>query len=334
MRRQKQGLSMPRVLAAGGSALLVAFLVTTTWAQDYRAPRTAYGAPDLDGTWTNNSLTSLERPEDLKALVVSEADALAYEKDRLGRPPKLPDDTVGGAESEWWDTDVGLATIRGTRRSSWIVHPADGQIPLTAQAKAHRKARRDRRKTDFDHPESRSMDERCQLAAVSPPLLNGGYNDNFQFVQTRDRLAIVAEYMSDLRVVRIGDAAHPPPHVRVRGGDSVGRWEGDTLVIESTNFTPAEVDPPDGDPRHDMRVVERITRISPTELHYAFRVESPATDAQSWNGEMVLRKFDKPTFEFACHEGNYSLSHMLAGGRQADAEASKPAAGGASAPAR
>ena len=309
---------MKRVIGLLAGAVSFA-LAATAATQEYRAPRTAYGAPDLDGTWTNNSLTSLERPEELKALVVSDATAAEFEKTRLGKPPKLPEDTVGGSDSEWWETDVGLAKIRGTRRASWIVHPADGQIPLTAASKAYQKMRRERRKVDYDHPESRSHDERCLLAAAGPPLLNGGYNDNFQFVQTRDRLAIVAEYMTDLRVIRIGDTRHPPAHVRVRGGDSIGRWEGDTLIVESTNFPLSEVDPPDADPRHDMRVVERITRTSPTEIHYAFRVENPAAHAQSWYGEMVLRRLAARTFEFACHEGNYSLPNILAGGRAIDA---------------
>jgi hypothetical protein len=316
------------VLAA---IVLAAALATAAAAQSYRAPRTAYGAPDFDGSWTNNSLTSLERPEELKSLVVSDADAAAYEKTRLGKPPKLPEDTVGGSDSEWWETDVGLARIRGQRRSSWIVHPADGQIPFTAAAKAANKARSARRKVDFDHPEVRSADERCLLPAAAPPLLNGGYNDNFQLVQTKTQLAIVAEYMTDLRIVRIGAVSHPPRHIRGRGGDSIGRWEGETLVIETTNFTPAEVDAPDGDPGHDMRVVERITRTGPDELHYAFRVESPAVHAQSWNGEMVLRRLKARMFEFACHEGNYGLPNILSGGRTLDAAKAAPGPATASA---
>jgi hypothetical protein len=310
---------MSRAADVLGGVFLAVLIAGAAAAQTYRAPRTAHGAPDLDGIWTNNSLTSLERPEELKSLVVSDADAAAYEKTRLGKPPMFPEDAVGGADSEWWDTDVGLARIRGQRRSSWIVHPADGQIPFTAAAKAANKARRARLKIDFDNPESRSLDDRCLLPAASPPLLNGGYNDNFQFVQTKGQLVIIAEYMTDLRIVRIGPGSHPPRHIRVRGGDSIGRWEGDTLVVETTNFTPAEVDAPDRDPSHDMRVVERITRTSPDELHYAFRVESPAVHAQSWNGEMVLRRLKARTFEFACHEGNYGLPNILSGGRTLDA---------------
>ncbi|WP_411289077.1 hypothetical protein [Phenylobacterium sp.] len=309
-------------------------LAASAVAGDYRPPRTASGVPDLDGTWTNNSLTMLERPDELKTLVIPPSEARAWEAPRLGKPPELPDDNVGGAESEWWDTDVGLARIRGQARTSWIVQPTDGQRPFNAAAKAARKVRSERRKVDFDHPESRPAGERCLEAAAAPPLQNGGYNDNFQFVQTRDHIAIVSEYMGELRIVRLGETRHPPKAVRLRMGDSLGRWEGDTLVIETTNFPAEEVEAPDGDPQADMRVVERITRTSPTELHYAFRVENPAVYAQSWQGEMVFRALTQPTFEFACHEGNYSMPNILAGARQQEAVAMAPGATQPAAPAQ
>jgi hypothetical protein len=297
--------------------MTIAALATCAAAGEYRAPRNVHGAPDLDGMWTNNSLTGLERPKEFKGLVATEAEAAAYEKARLGKPPEIPNDTVGGAESEWWETDVGLARIRGTRRSSWIVSPADGQLPFNAAAQAANKARSARRKVDFDNPEVRSLGERCLQPSASPPLLNGGYNDNFQFVQTGDHVAIHSEYMHDLRIVRIG-GAHPPKSQRFWMGDSVGRWDGDTLVIETTNFSAHEVEAPAGDPAADQRVVERITRVAPGQLHYAFRVENPAVFAQSWEGELVFNRLTAPMFEFACHEGNYSLPHILAGGREVD----------------
>jgi hypothetical protein len=300
-------------------SLALAWLVVAgpASAGEYRAPRTAYGAPSLDGTWSNASLTQLDRPDDFKTLVVPEAEAAAYEKAHRGKPPTIPDDTVGGAESEWWETDVGLARIRGQARTSWIVAPADGQLPFTAAAKAANKARSTRRKTDFDNPESRGLGERClSTEASGPPMLNGGYNDNYLIVQTPDQIAIMTEYMHDLRIVRLGNVRHPPKEVRVWMGDSIGRWDGDALVIETTNFTAAEVRAPDGDATADMRVVERITRVSPTELHYAFMVQDPKSFVQSWRGEVSFRATGARIFEFACHEGNYSLTHELAGARQ------------------
>jgi len=295
-------------------------------ADGYRAPRTPDGVPDLQGLWSNSSLTQLERPDELKSLVPSEADAKAYEKAHIGKPPSDPEDTVGGLQSEWWDWDDGFARIRGQARTSWIVSPADGKVPFTAESKALHKARHQRRKVDFDNPEGRSQDERClSTDAAGPPLQNGGYNDNFQFVQTRDRLAIMAEYMHDVRIVRLGATQHLAPSLRQRMGDSIGRWEGETLVIETTNFAPEEVEDPKGNPASDQKVVERITRISPTALYYEFSVSNPAVFVQTWKGEMILHPTKGPIYEFACHEGNYAMEGMLRGGqRQAAAEAAAP----------
>ena len=283
----------------------------------------ARAAPDFTGLWSNNSLTSLTRPDDFKTLVVPEAEAKAYEAKHRGKPPEGdPDDKVGGVESEWWETDVGLLRIRGQARSSQIVSTPDGKLPYTAATKAANKARSARRKIDFDNPESRSRSERCvSTEAAGPPMLNGGYNDNYQFVQTRDRLAIWAEYLSSLRIVRLEPGArHPPLSVRFKMGDSIGRWEGRTLVIETTNFTRGELGPL-ATPDSDMIVVERLTRLSPTSLHYAFWVRNPAEFIQPWQGELIFNAAKGPIYEFACHEGNYALPSMLAGGRQAEARA-------------
>jgi hypothetical protein len=279
----------------------------------------AWAAPDLSGLWSNNSLTQLERPDDFKTLTVTEAEARAYEAKHLGKPPDIPEDTVGGGDSEWWETDIGLGRIRGQIRSSWIVSPADGQLPLNAQTKAANKARGARRKIDFDNPESRSRSERCvSTEAAGPPLLNGGYADNYQFVQTGDRLAIWAEYLSVMRIVRLEPGArHPPASVRLAAGDSIGHWEGATLVVETTNFIAPEVGSA-APPGADMTVIERITRISPSELHYAFWVRNPAQFTQPWQGELPLHATKGPIYEFACHEGNYALRSMLSAGRQAE----------------
>jgi hypothetical protein len=284
----------------------------------------AAGPARLDGTWSTASLTGLERPKELKRLVVSEAEAAAYEKENRGKVPMFPDDAVGGAQSEWWEIDFGLARIRGQIRSSWIVNPADGQMPRSAAARARGKAESERRKVDFDNPEARPGGERC-LPDNTPPLANAGVNDNYQFVLTRDRLAIYAEWMGDLRIVRIGDKRHAPAALRSWLGDSIGWWEGPTLVIETTNFMPAEVRAPGGDASADMRVIERLTRTGPDEITYTFSVTNPAVFTQTWQGEMVLHPATGRIFEFACHEGNYALPSILAGGRLPQSPA-KPAA--------
>jgi hypothetical protein len=275
--------------------------------------------PDFTGLWSNASLTGQERPDDLKALVIPEAQALAYEKKHRGKPPDVPpgEDDVGGVQSEWWETDVGLARIRGQARTSWIVSPADGQRPFKPAVKAANKANHERLKTDFANPETRMGSEQCLADdGAGPPLDNGGYNDNYQFVQTRDRLAIWAEWMHSVRVIRLDGSGHPPSAVRLPMGDSVGRWEGQTLVVETTNFLPREVNAPDKDPAADMKVVERFTRLPSGEVLYAYAVTNPARYTQTWQAEELLRPAKGPIYEFACHEGNYALVDMLAGARR------------------
>jgi hypothetical protein len=306
-----------------GGLVLALVAAAPALAGGYHAPRNAWGAPDLNGLWSTSSLTYLEREDDFKTLVPTEAEAKAYEAKHRGKPRKTnPDDTVGGAETEAfdWETDVGLARIRGQPRSSWIVAPADGKLPYTAAATAANQVRKAKRLTALDGPEDRSLDERC-LSPGGPPLLyNGGYDDNYQFVQTGQQLAIMGEYGHDVRVVRIGAGEHPPVTLRSWMGDSIGRWAGDTLVVETTNFTPAEVAAPEKDPAADMKVVERFTRISPTEIFYEFSVTNPARFVQTWRGEMVLNATKGPIYEFACHEGNYSLPDMLSGARHTEAQ--------------
>jgi hypothetical protein len=284
--------------------------------------------PDLSGLWTNSSLTELERPQDFKSLVPTDADARAFEQAHRGKPPILGplNNAVGGPETDWWERDVGLARIRGQIRTSWIVSPADGQLPFTPAAKAANRALRDRRRVDFDGPESRDLEERCaSVSAAGPPLDNGGLNDNFQLVQTRDHLAIYAEWMHVVRIVRLQPTGrvprleHPPASVRFPMGDSIGWWEGGALVIETTNFQPADVAAPNGDANADMRIVERLTRTSPTELLYAFSVTNPARYSQTWDAEMLLSATKGPIYEYACHEGNYSLTGILAGARHEEA---------------
>ena len=317
---------MRRVLAIGGGLLALAIASAPA-----ARPSSPARHPDFTGLWTTASLTNLERPADLKTLTLTEAQATSYEKAHRGKPPEASPETVaiGGDASEWWETDVGLARIRGQIRSSWLVAPADGQLPVTKEAKAFSKARSEKRKVSPDNPEDRSPSERCVATdGAGPPFGNGGNNDNLQIVQAGDQMAIYAEWMASLRIVRIGKAGHLPPDQRQTNGDSIAHWEGEVLVIETTNFTPRDVDSPRGDRKADMRTIERLSRISPTELLYAFSVTSPEVFSQTWQGEMVIHTTKGPLYEYACHEGNYSLANILAAGRYADThpEPVKPAA--------
>jgi hypothetical protein len=295
---------------------IVLWLAASAAVADYQPPRTAAGRPDLEGLWTTNTLTPFARPEELKSLVLTDSEAAEYEKKHRGKPPPIPDDMIGAVDSEWWETDVPLVRVRGRARSSWIVSPADGQLPLTSAAKSAGKARRERFKATFDHPEDRPDGERC-LPGPNAPLESGAYNSGFKLVQTADAVVIVTEWLNGARIIPVGKTAQPA-EPRSRGGQSVGRWEGDTLVVETSRFHPDVVRAPDGDTAADMRVIERITRISPNALHYGFMIWNPSSLTQPIQGETVFSATAQPIFEYACHEGNYSLPNVLAGGREQD----------------
>jgi hypothetical protein len=278
----------------------------------------AGAAPDLEGDWTTSTLTPYARPAAFKSLVATEAEAAAYERKHRGRPPDQPQDAVGGAETDWWETDVGLTRIGGQARTSWIVSPADGRVPFTTEAQASNQARRARAETDFAGPEARPEGERC-LASAAPPMISAGANDGFKIVQTPDAVVILVERSTTARIVRLDGSPHGPASIRTRNGESIGRWEGATLVIETRNFADATVPPAPGDDRSQLRVTERITRTGPGALHYAFSLSNPSRYVQPVEGEMVFRPSSRPMFEVACHEGNYALRNILAGARVQEA---------------
>jgi hypothetical protein len=312
-----------RGIGAGLGAALVALTAADALAAGYRAPRTATGAPDLQGTWTNLSLTRLERPTDIKDLVLKDAEAPAIERRIIDKVAHPVGDEVGGHDSEWWD-GAHLARIDGHARTSWIVSPDDGKLPYTAEAQRRVAAKRVADLDAFDGPEARTLSERCMIAswaAAGPPILNSPYSALYQIVQTPDRVVIHSELNGDVRIVRL-NSPHPPATMRFLTGDSIGRWEKDTLVVETSNFEPGE------SYRawlpymsSEARVTERFTRVSPTEIRYEFAVDDPMTFTQVWRAEMPILSSKDPIYESACHEGNYSLPGILAGARRAEAQA-------------
>ncbi|HEX3363934.1 hypothetical protein [Phenylobacterium sp.] len=322
-------------------------LTATAQAAGYQAPRNGFGQPDLQGTWTNASLTSLQRPAMFKTLTLTEAEAAAMEKRRAaaraqadkptdpnsGAPPSAND--PGGYNASWTDPGVSLGRIGGQVRTSWIVDPVDGQLPYSTTGKAAyiealRKAR-----NSWDGPENRPLGERCILgfgSTAGPPMLNVLYNNNYQIVQSKDSVAILVEMNHDVRIVRLvgkdlADKAHLPGYMRPWMGDSIGWWDGDTLVVETTNFNPGEsLRPYFGNSillSPGAKVTERFTRVSPTQILYRFSVDDPATYSQVWKAEMPLNAAKGPVYEYACHEGNYALPGILAGARKADREGKK-----------
>lgn len=304
-------------------ALAAGVLAGQAAAGGYRAPRTASGAPDLQGVWTNLSLTRLERPPELKDLILKDAEAPAIERGIIDKVAHPAGDDVGGHDSEWWD-GASLARIDGHARTSWIVSPADGKLPYAPEAKrwvaAHSKAALDA----FDGPEVRSLSERCMIAtwgASGPPMLNPPYSALYRIVQTPDRVVIQSEMNGDVRIVRL-NSQHPPASMRFLTGDSIGRWEKDTLVVETGNFKLGE-SYRSGLPymSSEARITERFTRVSPGEIRYEFSIDDPSIYMQAWRAEMPFRASKDPIYESACHEGNYSLPGILAGARRAEAQA-------------
>jgi len=291
-------------------------------AQAYRAPRTASGQPDLQGVWTNASLTRIERPDGFETVVASPEKARAFETGHIGAPT-IPGDDTGQAESEWWELGGKLSRVGGEARAALVVDPPDGRLPYTQAGRAAAE-----KKPGFDGPEARNPAERC-LSGIGtpagPPMFNAPYSNIYQIVQTADRVAILVEMNHDVRVVRLG-GSHPPASIRLWMGDSVGRWEGDTLVVETTNLHPEEGQRGASSIGRTYisggaKIVERLTRVAPDRIFYAFTVDDPSTYSRPWRGEMTFVASKGPLFEFACHEGNYSMEGILAGARQAEAAA-------------
>jgi len=298
-------------------------------------PRAADGHPDLQGVWSFATLTPLERPRELadKAVLTAE-EAAAYERVQLERQNKdarsgqARQDVEGAYNNFWWD--YGNKVI-GTRRTSLIVDPPDGRMPaMTPEAQKRTTGPRRPPITErvvlgavVDGPEHLGLSERCILGFSSgPPILSNAYNNNLQVVQTRDYVVIHTEMIHEARVVPLNGRPHVPSSMRLWLGDSRGRWEKDTLVVETTNFTDKSSFSGNiiarGGSTAAMRLVERFTRVDRDTLLYEFTVDDPATWVRPWTVQLPMTRSDDPIYEYACHEGNYSMPNMLKGARAAE----------------
>ena len=281
-------------------------------------PRAADGHPDLQGIWTNATLTPLERPRDLaNKEFLSEQEAEAFAQRALHDADGDRRDGGSGADvnrayNEFW-RDRGK--VVPSRRTSLITDTPDGRIPaLTAEGKARAAARAEaRRLHPFDGPEDRSPAERCLATPnAGPPMMPANYNANYQIVQAPGYVAILSEQIHDVRVIPTDGSPHLPATIRQWMGDSRGHWEGGTLVVDTTNFTDQTAFAGSGPQLH---LVERFTRTDANTLLYEFRVEDPATFTRPWIVQIPMTKAPGPLFEYACHEGNYGMFGMLSGAR-------------------
>jgi hypothetical protein len=300
-------------------------------AENWTPPHTLDGQPDLQGYWTNATITPLERPAELGAkqfLTPEEAATLEKQvnQTRVDRAP-APGDT-GGYNEFWFDRGTKVVP---TRRTSLIVDPPDGRIPpLTPQAQLRlENARAVARQHPADGPESRSLQERCLLwPTAGPPMLPAGYNNMYEIVQAPGYVMILTEMIHDVRIIRLDGRSHLPSNVHQWMGDSRGRWEGNTLVVDTTNFT-NKTNFRGAD--ENLHLTERFTRVDPETILYQFTVDDQSAFTKSWSVEVPMTKSTGPLFEYACNEGNYALADILAGARteerkaagEADAKVSK-----------
>ena len=284
-------------------------------------PRAPAAAADLTGTWTNATYTDLQRPKELPRLVLTAAEAEAWEKPRraLNGMPASKEGTVGQAESEFNDRGSGMLRVGGEIRASIIVDPADGQVPYlpAIRARLELDVPPEKKHEPLDNVEERPLEERCLIAAnTTAPLVPGPDTNIFQFVQTPDAFVIVAEKYHDARIVRFGaDATAEPGPLWL--GRSAGRWEGPRLVVETTGFGPGLLRRRPA-VSECTRVVETFERTAPDEIRYGFTVEDPSVYSQRWRGEYVFRAAPGRQFEYACHEGNYGLPDILRAARRAE----------------
>jgi hypothetical protein len=282
---------------------------------------------DLQGIWTNTTITPIERPVSLAGKqVFTPEEAAKYEKETNQRNDadnreSNPEADVNHAYNQfWWDR--GTKVVPGLR-TSLIVDPPDGRVPaLTPEAQKRMAAQfAYAREHSTDGPENRSLQERClNWPTAGPPMLPSFYNNEYQIVQTPSTVAIVIEMIHDVRIIPIDGSPHLPSSIRQWMGDSRGHWEGNTLVVDTTNFTDKSrfrgAD-------ENLHLTERFTRVNPNTVLYEFTVDDPTAFTKPWTAQIPMTKTKGPVFEYACHEGNYAMVDILAGARAAEKKAVK-----------
>jgi hypothetical protein len=294
-------------------------------------PRTAWGDPDLQGTWTNETITPFERPaamRDKPFLTTAEASAIearaAEQRARADGPPRPGD--VGNYNQFWFDAGTKVVS---TRQSSLVVDPPDGRVPLRPDA--------ERQQADYDArngeaPEFMSPWDRCITRGIPGGLFPAGYNNGYQILQFPGYVVIHYEMIHAARIIPTDGRAHMPAHLRFWDGDSVGRWDGNTLVVDVTNYngkgwiaTNAAAGRIRGVLQSDaLHVVERFTPVSATTIHYEVTIDDPKVYTRPWKLAIPLERDDAyQFFEYACHEGNHAVEHVLRGARALEAEAAR-----------
>jgi hypothetical protein len=298
----------------------------TKAAQGKAIPRTPDGHPDLQGVWTNATITPLERPADLAGkATLSDSEAKAWEGKDLGSNT-LDSDVdsgfnratggpgVGAYNNLFVDRGSQMARVDGVKRTSLIVDPPDGKLPPRKAPPVTRRGA-----GSYDDVKDRPLSERCIIgfgSTAGPPMLPVLYNNNYQIVQTPDSVMIVVEMVHDARIIRM-NGKHPPQDVRQMLGDSIGHWENDTLVVETTNFDPRTAF---RGASPNLRVLERFRRVDSNNILYRVTVDDPSTFARPFTLEYPFVATAGPVYEYGCHEGNYAMPDILGGARKLERE--------------
>ncbi len=351
---------MPRLSTHIALATL-AFALTAAPASFAQVPKTPDGHPDLTGIWTNASLTPLSRARGVTTLVVSEQEAkkiangtaiagVPADDPEFNRNARYSDPTKGapekggadfglkGYDSFWVTPGTMLAKVKGEYRTSNIVDPPNGQLPFNDPAAQARKAQEGftrylTGKAPYEGPEETAISERCLIGfgqTGGPGMLSVLYNNNYQFVLTKDYLMILVEMAHDARIIPIFDSAatarahHKPKVITPWLGDSVAWWEGDTLVMETTDVNPLQAENQSFPLSPKAVVTERLTRDGDKDIFYQFTVNDPETYSRPWKAELSFYPQSR-LYEYACHEGNYGMVGILAGARNLEREKAEAA---------
>ena len=338
--------------AVGFAALSSTAAAQDADGQQWTVPRTEYGHPDIQGRWSNSFLTPLVRPEGqgptltLEEAVQLEQGALSRLEDSFepldpDRPAPEASNNPGGYDRFYVDSGDRIVIVNGEPRTSFITRPANGRLPeLTEEGKRRRAAQAafGKQHGEYDHPELLPLPERCLVPLgprTGPPMFDAGYNNNYYIVQNEDHIAIMVEQFRSARIIRLDDGPRLPDHIRPWHGDSRGHWEGDTLVVETTNLHPLQHDVQQSvfanelDRRtgnrvsKEMKVVERFTRVDEETLLYDFTVDDPVIYTEPWGGEIPMWRLNEQMYEYACHEANYGMFNILRGARYQERQAAE-----------
>jgi hypothetical protein len=299
-------------------------------ARPYKAPRTADGQPDLQGFWTNSTYTPLERPDGVTKMhyTPEEAEAaikLAMQRESAQTEPGTTADVH--YDFSQFGLDRSQSLFVRNLRTSLIVDPPNGKIPpLTDEGKRRTARRAEEQKKlggRWDSAESNQLDDRCLImAGPGPPMMDAGYNSNYHIVQSPGVVMILTEMIHDVRIVTLDGRQQPDAKVRQWMGVSRGRWEGETLVVETTNFNGQN---PFRGSDENLKVIERFTRVADDTIEYRFTIDDPTMWTRPWTAESAMKKTGGPIFEHACHEGNFGLYNTLVGARLEDNKAAEEA---------